>query len=81
MTHNTPTTTGNILPPNAKLCAGLRGGTGAITNCVRRNACARHTEIETTTGAVMIYASVCGNADWVGYVKAGSAVPVGGGAL
>ena len=68
MTNNTPTTTGNGLPPGAKPCAGLRGG----TDCGRGHQCARHTEIETTPGAVMIYASVCGNADWVGYVKAAS---------
>ena len=45
----------NILPPNAKLCAGLWNG----NDCERRNTCARHTEIETTPGAVMVYASVC----------------------
>ncbi len=54
MTHNAPAP-GNILPPGAKLCAGLGNG----TNCDRRHSCARHTEIETTPGAVMIYASVC----------------------
>ena len=67
MTHNTPSP-GNVLPPNSKLCAGLRGG----TDCTRSHTCARHTEIETTPGAVMIYASVCGGADWSGYVKAAS---------
>jgi hypothetical protein len=70
MTHNTPTP-GNVLPPHAKLCAGLWHG----TECDRRSHCARHTEIETTPGAVMVYASVC-NAlgTWSGYVKAGGAV-------
>ncbi len=68
MTHNTPPTTGNVLPPGAKLCAGLRGG----ADCTRRQTCARHTEIETTPGAVMVYASVCGSGDWTGYVKAAS---------
>lgn len=67
MTHNTPTT-GNVLPPGAKLCAGLWNG----TNCERRTTCARHTEIETTQGAVMIYASVCNTLGTPsGYVKAG----------
>jgi hypothetical protein len=69
MTHNTTTTTtGNVLPPGAKLCAGLRGG----TDCTRSQTCARHTEIETTPGAVMVFASICGAADWAGYVKAAS---------
>ena len=66
MTHNTPTT-GNVLPPGAKLCAGLWNG----TNCERRTTCARHTEIETTPGAVMIYASVCNSlGTQSGYVAA-----------
>jgi hypothetical protein len=69
MTHNAPTP-GNILPPGAKLCAGLWNG----TNCDRRHSCARHTEIETTPGALMIYASVCNTLGTLwGYVKAGGA--------
>lgn len=55
MTYNTPTTTGNVLPPGSKLCAGLWNG----ADCDRRHTCARHVEIETTPGAAMVYASVC----------------------
>jgi hypothetical protein len=69
MTHNAPTP-GNVLPPGSKLCAGLWHG----TNCERRHSCARHTEIETTPGAVMIYASVCNTLGTLsGYVKSGVA--------
>jgi hypothetical protein len=66
MTHNAPAP-GNILPPGAKLCAGLWHG----TDCDRRHTCARHTEIETTPGALMIYASVCNSLGTLsGYVAA-----------
>jgi hypothetical protein len=66
MTHNTPTH-GNVLPPNSKLCAGLWNG----ADCDRRHTCARYTEIETTPGAAMVYASVCNSLGTLsGYVKA-----------
>lgn len=66
MTHNTPTP-GNVLPPNSKLCAGLWAG----ADCDRRHTCARHTEIETTPGAALVYASVCNTLGTLsGYVKA-----------
>lgn len=51
MTHNAPTTTGNVLPPGAKLCAGLWNG----ADCDRRHSCARYVEIETTPGAAMVW--------------------------
>ena len=67
MTHNTPTTTGNVLPPGAKLCAGLWNG----ADCERRHSCARYVEIETTPGAVMVYVSVCNSLGTLsGYVAA-----------
>ena len=70
MTHNTPTTTGNVLPTGAKLCAGLWNG----ADCDRRHSCARHVEIETTHGAAMVYASVCNSLGTLsGYVAAGAA--------
>ena len=69
MTHNTPAP-GNVLPPGSKLCAGLWHG----ADCERRSTCARHTEIDTTPGAVMVFASVCNSLGTLGgYVAAGGA--------
>ena len=66
MTHNTPAP-GNVLPPGSKLCAGLWHG----ADCERRTTCARHTEIDTTPGAVMVFASVCNSLGTLGgYVAA-----------
>lgn len=46
----------SALPPGARLCAGLLSN---AQFCPRLASCARHTEIETTPGAVVVWANVC----------------------